>query len=126
MKKRGYFSLDELVGLVKKGLTIEHILPQEPTFDVRSYGFVGKDEYDANIDRLGNLALLESELNSKCNNQSVEKKMSKDELYKSSSYQMTVALAASHGAKPTAYNLDDINNRCESMANDCVHLWPLW
>ena len=70
------FSLTDLVALVKAGQTVEHILPQEPSFGIRAYGFRSVDEYKDNIHRIGNLTLLESTLNSSCSNQSVEKKVS--------------------------------------------------
>lgn len=123
---RGHLPLDELIGLVREGQTIEHIFPQEPTFGVVAYGFQSNEDYKANIHRLGNLTLLESKLNSKCNNQSVEKKISGDDLYKDSAYHMTVAIAASHVARPTAFCLADINSRGEELAKRCIALWPLW
>lgn len=118
--------LDELIELVKEGQTIEHIFPQEPTFDVVAYGFQSNEDYKANIHRLGNLTLLESKLNSTCNNRSVEKKISGDDLYKVSAYHMTAAIAAGHVARPTAFCLADINSRGEKLAERCVALWPLW
>lgn len=120
------FSLTDLVALVKAGQTVEHILPQEPSFGIRAYGFRSVDEYEDNIHRIGNLTLLESTLNSLCSNQSVEKKVSNERLYRVSGYQMTQSLAARSAARTPAFSLDDINNRGTDLAKFCVQQWPLW
>ena len=120
------FSLTDLVELVKSGQTTEHILPQEPSFGIRAYGFRSKEEYMENIHRIGNLTLLESNVNSLCSNQSVEIKVDNERFYRASSYQMTQSLAA-HGATRTpAFSLDDINSRGAELAKFCVQQWPLW
>jgi len=120
------FSLTDLVTLVKAGQTVEHILPQEPSFGIRHYGFRSAEEYEDNIHRIGNLTLLESTLNSLCSNQSVEKKVSNEQLYRVSGYQMTQSLAARSAARTPAFSLEDINNRGTNLAKFCVQQWPLW
>lgn len=120
------FSLTDLVALVKAGQTVEHILPQEPSFGIRAYGFRSAEEYEDNIHRIGNLTLLESSLNSLCNNRSVEKKVSDERLYRVSGYQMTQSLAAHSATRTPAFSLDDINARGTDLAKFCVQQWPLW
>ena len=119
-------SLTDLVALVKAGQTVEHILPQDPSFGIRAYGFRSVDEYKDNIHRIGNLTLLESTLNSSCSNQSVEKKVSNERLYRTSGYQMTKSLAACSADRTPAFSLDNINTRGTDLAKFCVGQWPLW
>ena len=52
----------------------EHIFAQNPRPTFPSYGFSNEEEYFANIDRLGNLCLLETELNRQCQNKLIEQK----------------------------------------------------
>ena len=111
---------------MKAGQTVEHILPQEPSFGIRAYGFRSAEEYEDNIHRIGNLTLLESSLNSLCNNRSVEKKVSDERLYRISGYQMTQSLAAHSATRTPAFSLDDINARGTDLAKFCVQQWPLW
>jgi uncharacterized protein with ParB-like and HNH nuclease domain len=51
-----------------KDLQKEHIFPVTPLFDIYSYGFESKEEYDYEKDRIGNLILLEKDLNKKNDN----------------------------------------------------------
>lgn len=119
-------SVTDLVTLVKAGQTVEHILSQEPSFEIHPYGFSFEQQYKNHIDRLGNLTLLEKRLNSACNNQAVETKMSDKRFYKASSYQMTRALAASNAELTPAFSLGNISSRGVELAELCVKEWPLW
>jgi hypothetical protein len=47
---------------------LDHIWPQSPTISFPAHGFDGPDKYAEAIDRLGNLALLESKLNAAAGN----------------------------------------------------------
>jgi hypothetical protein len=120
------FSLTDLVALVKDGQTVEHILPQEPSFGIRAYGFRSTEEYEENIHRIGNLTLLESALNSSCSNQSVEKKVSNERLYRASGYQMTLSLAACSATRIPVFSRNNIDARGIDLAKFCVKQWPLW
>lgn len=122
----GEFQLQELVGLVRSGQTVEHVLPQEPSFGVRAHGFATTDAYLGHIHRLGNLTLLERALNSSCNNQAVETKMRDVKLYRSSGYEMTKSLAAIGATKVPAFTRSDIDERSAHLARLCVARWPLW
>jgi hypothetical protein len=57
----GPLDLAALVALVSDGLTVEHVLPQDPdnSFSVVGYGFPDATDYDLLKHRLGNLLLLE-------------------------------------------------------------------
>lgn len=52
----------------------EHIFAQNPKPTFPSYGFEIEEEYFANIDRLGNLCLLEEKLNKQCRNKLPDQK----------------------------------------------------
>ncbi len=118
------FSLTDLVSLVNDGQTIEHILPQKPLFDIKSYDFSSKEEYVNYINRIGNLTLLETVLNSSCSNKSIENKIKDESLYKSSKYKITSSLAA--GIKTSVFSRKDIDARGDKIAKFCVEHWPLW
>jgi hypothetical protein len=120
------FSLADLVALVKEGQTIEHILPQEPSFGIQAYGFQSSEAYEDYIHRIGNLTLLEKGLNSSCSNQSVETKVSDKQLYRASGYQMTISLAACSAACTPVFSRDNIITRGAGLAKFCVGQWPLW
>src|SRR5208283_2923038 len=70
--------LADLKAMVAEGQSVEHILPQNPSCGFPSYGFENREEYDQANNRLGNLALLTSGENSRCNNQPIENKVSAD------------------------------------------------
>jgi hypothetical protein len=120
------FAMQELADLVRSGQTVEHILPQEPSFGVRAHGFGTAEAYLGHVHRLGNLTLLESGLNSACNNQAVETKMKDVKLYRASDYEITKSLAAAGAAKAPAYTRIDIDARSAELAKFCVVRWPLW
>jgi Protein of unknown function DUF262/Protein of unknown function (DUF1524) len=122
--KQAPLEIVDLVALNKVGLTVEHILPQEPSFDVAAYGFVDADEYLQHKHRLGNLMLLEGPLNSACNNSTVENKMSAPNLYLASSLSSVKALAAQHAGQ-AGYSKVDVNNRGLALAHLIAKRWPL-
>lgn len=120
------FSLADLVALVKDGQTIEHILPQEPSFGIQAYGFQSAEAYEDCIHRIGNLTLLESGLNSSCSNQSVETKVSNERFYRASHYQITQSLAASSVTRTPVFSVNIIDTRGADLAKFCVRQWPIW
>jgi len=126
VERRKGFALAELVEQARQGQTIEHILPQEPSFGVKAYGFASKDAYEDDIHRLGNLTLLESPLNTLCGNKSVDVKMTQENLYRTSRYQITKSLAARYAPRTPAFKRSDIEERGAELANFCVAKWPLW
>jgi uncharacterized protein with ParB-like and HNH nuclease domain len=123
--KKSEIQLNDLIELVKTGQTVEHILPQTTSFGIRAYGFHSSDLYENNIHRLGNLTLLESDLNSSCNNQSVETKMTGKKLYRNSKYESTKFLSASNARKTPPFSRVEIDNRGSELAKFCVAEWPI-
>lgn len=117
--------ISDMVLVNTEGLTIEHILPQEPSFGVRLYGFHSAESYLEHMHLLGNLAPLEKRINSACSNSSVEKKMTEPRLYRSSQFNLIKTLAAAGANKSPAYSKDALIQRGEDLAKFAVERWPL-
>jgi len=115
----------DLVLINTDGLTIEHILPQEPSFGVRLYGFHSTESYLEHIHLIGNLAPLEKRINSACSNCSVEKKMTEPKLYRSSQFNLIKAMAVCGANKSPAYSKDVLIERSQELAKFAVKRWPL-
>lgn len=103
-------------------LQIEHIFPQTPTFAFSGYGFEDEAEYDRFIDKLGNLCLLESGLQSKSsvtNNVPANKTTG----YQESQVPETENLAffiENHG-----FNKQKVQDRTTMIIKFCLQRWPL-
>lgn len=117
--------IQELSRLNAAGLSVEHVLPQNPAFDIASYGFEDTEEFDEYKHRLGNLLLLESGLNSACKNTTVEAKVNLANLYPASALVSVGALAASRIGKPLGYKLDNVEARSQSLAQMVLKRWPI-
>ena len=115
----------ELSRLNAAGLSVEHVLPQNPAFDIASYGFKDAEEFEEHKHRLGNLLLLESGLNSACQNATVESKVTVPTLYAASGLVSVKALAASQVGKPLGYKLENIEARSQSLAQLMLQRWPI-
>lgn len=120
-------ALSDLVQLIREGLTIEHVLPQDPdnSFQVESYGFQGTADYDLIKHRLGNLVLLEGGLNSGCNNRTVEVKVSGDKLYRASVLSSVRSIAADCSQPNSRFDRARVSTRSMAMAEGMVKRWPL-
>ena len=59
-------SIEEMAALNAAGVSVEHVLPQNPAFDITSYGFSDAEDFEGHKHLLGNLLLLEGGLNSAC------------------------------------------------------------
>jgi len=122
----GPLCIEQLKDLMSAEPSIEHILPQTPSFGFPSYGFGSQDAYEEVNDRLGNLALLTRVENSRCNNESVERKVSADNLYRASIYLSTRHLAASASSRSVPFSNDEIEARGTRLAEMCLKTWSLW
>ncbi|NJM87195.1 MAG: HNH endonuclease [Hydrococcus sp. RU_2_2] len=84
---------EELAEHYNKQIEIEHILPQNPEEKIK-HSFDKPNEINKYINRLGNLTLLERQLNSSCKNKSFsEKKIS----YSNSNYLLTKTIVTKDG-----------------------------
>lgn len=119
-------SLSDLQELIAAEQSVEHILPQDPSFGFPSFGFANREEYDQAKHRLGNLTLLTRAENSRCSNEPVQNKVSADNLYRSSIYHMTRQIAAKGLGHEPPFGRNDIVARGTEIAEFCVTRWPLW
>jgi hypothetical protein len=119
--------LAELVELNKGGLTVEHILPQDPenSFDITGYGFDSADEYLQHKHRLGNLVLLEGIINTACSNHTVEAKMTMPTLYMASGLYGVRAVAAQFAGNTLRFNRTALDDRSKRLASLMVERWPI-
>lgn len=119
--------LSSLVSLVKNGLTVEHVLPQDPnnSFDVGVYGFPNLSDYDMMKHRLGNLLLLEGHLNSACNNKTVEAKITAPNLYHASDLCLVQSLAAKCAQANVRFDKLLLCQRSADIADRVVQKWAL-
>ena len=117
--------IKELSRLNAVGLSVEHVLPQNPAFDIKSYGFKDEAEFEEHKHRFGNLLLLESGVNSACKNVPVETKVTAPNLYAASALVSVKALAASRAGKPLGYKLENIEDRSQSLAQMALQRWPI-
>lgn len=116
---------EELVRLVHDGITIEHVIPQEPSFGIRPYGFHSEESYLDNIHLLGNLLPLEKRLNSACSNNSTEEKIANRKLYRTSEFCSVKELAAMQANTTPAFSKQAILERSASLAAFAVCTWPI-
>jgi Protein of unknown function DUF262/Protein of unknown function (DUF1524) len=95
--------------------TIEHILPENPVdtwCDV-----ISEREWPRQINRIGNLTLLEGKLNREIGNESFSKKIS---IYEKSRYELTKSIVSE---PPEDWTTAQIEGRQNILAIRAVHLW---
>ena len=117
--------IDELSRLNAAVLSVEHILPQNPSFEITNHGFNNTEEFEEHKHRLGNLLLLERSLNSACQNSTVEAKITEPTLYANSALVSVRALAAHRVGQPQGYKLNNIEERSRTLAQLILSRWPI-
>ena len=96
-----------------KKLEKEHVFPSEPNFEVSEYRFDGSD-YEHEKHKIGNIALLEKNINEKVLNQApVDKAVS----YLDSKFQDTKNLGSIIGKEKNDFNKDKIDERGNKIIN---------
>ena len=113
------FSIQELKEMMKTAPTIEHILSQTPDFDPLALGFENKEDYFIYEHYIGNLSLLEKNLNSLANN---KVPFDKVKIYDRSifliSHEARVLISDKKG-----FTKNEIKERTEKVANFVVDRW---
>ncbi|PKO70216.1 MAG: DUF262 domain-containing protein [Betaproteobacteria bacterium HGW-Betaproteobacteria-16] len=119
--------LEAMVSLVREGLTVEHMLPQDPdnSFDIGGYGFADSTDYELMKHRLGNLLLLEGGINSACNNRTVEAKVTAPNLYRASIVCSVRSVAAKCAQPLTRFDRSMLSGRSTSIASQVASNWHL-
>lgn len=120
-------NLAALVGLVGGGLTVEHVLPQDPdnSFNVNVYGFPDANDYELMKHRLGNLLLLEGPINSACKNRTVETKVTLPNLYRASGLCSVRSVAASCTHSNSRFDSTMLAARSAHIASRVAGKWCL-
>lgn len=120
------YTHSELTNLRRIQPTIEHIFPQDPTFDFPGRGFQTEGEYREKNDKLGNLLLLEKEINSRCRNRTPEDKIHTDSLYAQSAFEEPRRFAAEWRNADSSFGGRAVDSRTEVLAEFCKSRWHLW
>jgi hypothetical protein len=118
------YGLQELIDLKAAEPTIEHIFSQEPRFDFPGHQFQSLDEYADRNNKFGNLLILDKQLNSRCNNRTVEEKIDDRDLYAESKFecvqQFRQGCLASGGFK-----IATLDSRTDQLVKFCLSQWPI-
>jgi hypothetical protein len=118
--------LEALVQLVRGGLTVEHVLPQNNTnFNATSYGFLDQADYALLNHRLGNLLLIEASINSACSNKTVAEKVIEQNLYISSTLRSVHRFVAECATRTPQFGKRTLLGRTKGIADAIVRKWPL-
>ncbi len=116
------FTMDELKKIANDrrfNPTIEHILSQKPKFTLKSHGFKSTEEYLEYEHSLGNLCVLEKNLNSGAQNKSTFEKV---KVYDKSIFKMTKNIASQISTK-SEFKKKDIEERTELLAEYFIKKW---
>lgn len=99
---------------------VDHILPQEPMIDFSTCGFASPEEYVSEINKFGNLCLLEQELNGGAGNVALA--------YKAGFY-MKSRLAATrqlgYRLEKTGFGQQNIETRLDDVVAFFRNRWPI-
>jgi hypothetical protein len=120
------YAVHDLVAFKRSQPTVEHIFAQDPTFDLPGRGFENLEQYEALNDCLGNLSVLEREINSRGQNKTPEQKLSEASLFKSSSFDATRLLVSEIAVSGRQFNKAMVESRTTEIAKWCLEKWPLW
>jgi len=111
-------SFDEWSFDLYKDVQIEHIFPEEPTFSFPAFAFQDEADYRDNLNRLGNLTLLEESINKRVRNKSPQNKASE---YQKSNVLGTKKLGfdiTNHG-----FTKDGVEKRNIQIVKFCLQRW---
>lgn len=120
------YSVADLIRLMGADPTVEHVFAQTPPFAFPSRGFQTEEEYVLLNDRLGNLSVLEKDLNSRCQNKTPEQKLEDAILYKTTRCDATLALVAEAAAAGQQFTAASVSERTKRLAEFAKRRWPLW
>jgi hypothetical protein len=118
------YKLDELKSLKSTQPTVEHIFPQQERFEFPNLGFPDVDDYKQIIQTIGNLTILEKNLNSQCQNRTPDQKIT-GKFYERSSFEDPKRISAQVKNRGTAYTREDIIKRSEVFTDFCMNRWNI-
>ena len=120
------YSLERLVLFKQEGLTEEHILSQEPSYDVISLGFSSQAEFEEHKDKIGNLLLLTASENSRCGNNAPGVKTSQTNLYPSSTLAGPRLIAQKFHHTGAVFNKEAVLERTAQLTQYAINRWAIW
>jgi len=120
IEKHQASSFDEWNFDLYRNVQVEHIFPGEPTFGFPAYGFQDEVEYRNNINKSGNLTLLEELINKRIGNKIPQDKASD---YQKSNITGTKRLGFDISNR--GFNKDNIEARTKQLVNFCLWRWKL-
>ncbi|MCW7506100.1 DUF262 domain-containing protein [Leptospira paudalimensis] len=126
--RRNTWGLSEMYNINndrKKTPTVEHIFPQTPRFSFPNLGFNSLEEYLIANNKLGNLLLLEKEINSACQNKNPSEKATNQNLYSKSDFTAVQETMAQILNANNSFTINDLSTRTESIKNFCLDHWKL-
>jgi len=113
------YKISELKELINKNPNIEHVLSQTPTFAPRTMGFKNKEDFIDYEHTLGNLTILERNLNSSIQNKSP---IDKVETYSKSLFSMTKIIGSEIDTMKK-FTKSELNQRTKQIAEYCLERW---
>lgn len=118
------YALRQLKEMNKTEPTIEHIFPEEASFEIPSTDFKDKDEYDEIIHTLGNLTILEEKINKQCQNKIPRVKISSG-FYERSQFRdpQNISNHSKNNKKP--FEKDDVKKRTDELMGFIVQRWGI-
>ena len=114
------YDISKLVSLKAKKPTIEHILSQHPTFSVTAYRFKDEGEYRQYEHHLGNLTILERNLNSSARDKAP---LDKFPIYDKSVFKITKEVS-SQIHRNGYFNKSSIEKRTSSLSDFIKSISP--
>jgi uncharacterized protein with ParB-like and HNH nuclease domain len=119
------YLIAELKKIMESNPTIEHILSQNPKFQLHAYGFENQEEFDKYKHLIGNLTLLEKTINSSIQNDDLVEKVNGsngNNGYRKSKFKMTSILATSISITNT-FKKEDLEMRNQQLVEDFSKRW---
>ena len=116
-------SVQELMSYMRTKPTIEHVFAQSPTFEFPSRGFGTREDYFRVNNCLGNLCVLEKDINSRCQDKTSEQKLQEPNLYKQSQFDVTKALVAEVAACGGSFVAASVDERTRRMVAFVKERW---
>ncbi|MGZ8212877.1 MAG: DUF262 domain-containing protein [Methylosarcina sp.] len=116
-----------LLKMVSDQITREHIIAQTPNFSINPHGFIDETDFHSHLHMFGNLTLLSSSDNSRCQNKATHTKLTDTNLYAKSIYAETRKLAHQYGQQNGGvFTKSDILNRTQVLAAFVIKNWAIW